>query len=178
MAKDLSAVIKKVTGKGAGTYFYIRDSAKEEKNKTQRVNAVTLGNLIKREEDAETKGRKVLNLNDWLIALSMPFDLFLTHCEEEKISFADAYTYMKSEVATRVAAAPVKKTDAQKLASILISLAPNLSGRELAAKLVGMLEDEKGNAVGIVEDKAKTNGRDENGWIYTTTQAQRDKKKA
>lgn len=178
MAKDVSTIIKKVTGKGAGTYFYIRESGKDDKNKTHRVNAVVLGSLKSRLEFLKGKGRTPVNMSDWLVGESIAFDTFLNHCDEEKISYADAYAFMVKETENKVIAGPVKKTEAQKLASILLSLAPGLSGKELAAKLEAMLEDEKGNAIALVEEKIKANGRDENGWIYASTQAQRDKKKA
>jgi len=168
---DLSTIIKKHEGKGAGTYYYIREVGQDKRE--ARLTAVDIGAIKTKIAAREEKKRPVKDWDDFLLDNFDKAPLFCIHLEEMKVSLKDAYDFMSKESATK--SGPAKKTDAQKLASILASLEPLITPEQLMEKLEKMVVENKAEATKIVKDMAFDNGRDSNGWIYTSTQEIRAK---
>jgi len=172
---DLSTIIKKHEGKGAGTYYYIKESGHDKRE--ARLTAVDIGAIKTKIATREEKKRPVKDWEDFLLDNFDKAPLFCIHLEEAKIELKDAFDFMSKE-SSKTATGPVKKTDAEKLASILVSLAPVLTPEQLVEKLETMLKEHKEEALKLVKKMEAVNERDSNMWIYTTTPEQREKLKA
>ncbi len=173
--KDLATLIRHHEGKGAGAYFFVKESHREMSE--GRINAKELGQIRNAVEKLTKKGGKITA--DFLMNPFCPWsDKIHLHAdlEEAGINDVEAYEFMANFHTG--AKGVVKKTDAQKLASILASLAPVLPAEQLMSKLEGMVKEHKDEAVKLVKKMETENKRDSNGWIYTTTEEQRDKMKA
>ena len=81
---------------------------------------------------------------------------------------------IKSGAVVAKTTGPAPKTPAEKLASILISLAPALAPEQLMERLEGMVKEHREEAIKLVQEMEKKNGRDGNFWIYTSTKEKRD----
>jgi hypothetical protein len=172
--KDLSTIIKHQEGKGAASYYYIKESTKEHSD--ARINAKELGQIKNTFASLVSKNTP-FKIEEALLSHFCPWSektTLLNQLEAEGVAIEDAYNFMISQASGNKG--PVKKTDPEKLASILVGLAPFLSPVQLVVKLEEMLKEHKAAAIKIAETMEKDNGRDDNQWIYTTSKEDRKKK--
>jgi len=170
--KDISTIIKKVEGKGAAGYWFITESSDD---KTAKINAKELGQIKADVEKAITKNKNFTIEQILLNPLCNWSDkkTFMKDLETANVTNEEAYRFM---VAGKKIG-PVQKTDAEKLASILINFEKNLNASALFERLEALMKSSKEAAIKIVEDKEKAYGRSDGGmgWIYATSKDQRDK---
>ena len=172
--KDLSTIIKHQDGRGAGSYYYVRESTKEHSD--ARINAKELGQ-IKNTFASLVSKKKAFKVEEALLSPFCPWSektTLLNQLEEAGVTNEDAFNFMVSQISG--SKGPVKKSDPEKLASILVGLAPFLTPAELAEKLEGMLKEHKATAIALAEKMEASNDRDSNGWIFTTSKEDRDRK--
>ena len=110
-----------------------------------------------------------IEIPDWNKFLKIEFisfKNFLTALDNYNIAYKDAYDWMGQQLNP----APVAKEGAEKLASVLISLAANLNGEQLFSELEKLMVEHKEKAINIANNLAFMNKRDTNGWIYASKQ--------
>ncbi len=172
--KDLSTIIKHHEGKGAGSYYYVKESTKEHSD--ARINAKELGQIKNTFASLESK-KKAYKIEEALLSPFCPWSektALLNQLEEAGVTNEEAFHFMVSQVSG--SKGPIKKSDPEKLASILVGLAPFLPPAALAEKLEGMLKEHKTTAIALAAKMESTNERDSNGWIFTTSKEERERK--